>query len=119
MSTIACPRHGVLNVAADAPCPHCGVPTYDLDSRDARDVVRPVRALALKVRVVVIGTLLVLGVLFVTNPIRFAGVGVSVDFVPLLLAGLAASFGARPIARFVEPRPALRRLDDALAAHRD
>lgn len=49
--SVACPRHGLVDVAADAPCPVCGVPAYDLDVRGARDVVRQNRAFALKTRV--------------------------------------------------------------------
>ena len=37
--SVACPRHGVLDVSPDAPCPACGVAAYNLEDRGARDVV--------------------------------------------------------------------------------
>ena len=30
MSIVACPRHGIVDVAKDQPCPECGVAAYDL-----------------------------------------------------------------------------------------
>jgi hypothetical protein len=116
---VACPRHGVVSVAADAPCPHCGVAAYDLGSRQARDVVRSVRELCLKKRTFVVGA-----VLAVTTVVRGDGFvlghsAVSVNLVPWLAAGLLAGYLARPIARLLERDRALRALDAALAGYRD
>lgn len=118
MSTIACPRHGVLSVAADAPCPHCGVPAYDLTSRHARDVVRPVRALALRGRTIAIAVVAVFVALYVGEPVHVGKASVHVNLVPVVMAALGAVLASR-FARLVEPRQPLRRLDAALAVYRD
>lgn len=116
---IACPRHGLVDVAADAPCPVCGVAAYDLDDRGARDVVRQNRAVALKTRVMLCGVVcfVVAGAAaHLWSPLRLWFFGL--DVVTLLVAGSAASFLARPLAIAVEPDARLRALDRALAARK-
>jgi hypothetical protein len=116
---IACPRHGLVDVAADAPCPVCGVPAYDLDDRGARDVVRQNRAFALKTRVMLCGV-----VCFIVagaaahrwSPLHLWFFGL--DLVTFFVAAGAASFLARPLAVAVEPDARLRALDRTLAARR-
>jgi hypothetical protein len=117
-TVVACPRHGVLSIAADAPCPHCGVAAYDLGSRNARDVVRPTRALALKTRTFVVGAGLVAVAIVGGHGVSFDH-GVDVNVAAWLVGGLLAAFAARPIAIAVERNPGLRALDASLAKHRD
>jgi hypothetical protein len=117
-TVVACPRHGVLSIAADAPCPHCGVAAYDLGTRHARDVVRPARALALKARVFVVGAGLVAVAGVGGRGLSFDH-GVDVNVLPWLVGAVLAAFAARRIAVALERDPALRALDAALAGHRD
>jgi hypothetical protein len=114
--SIACPRHGIVDVAADAPCAECGVAAYDLDDRSARDLVRANREVALKARKTAVGVAIFVVVLVATHswlPLRVMMFNVNV--LAFLVAGSAASFGARPLALKLEPNVRLRRLDDVLA----
>lgn len=116
---IACPRHGLVDVAANAPCPGCDVPAYDLDDRGARDVVRQNRTFALKTRVMVCGVVCFIvggAAAQLWSPLHLRVFGL--DLVTLLVAGSAASFLARRLAEAVEPDARLRGLDRALAARR-
>ena len=116
---VACPRHGVLDVAPDAPCPTCGVAAYNLDERGARDVVRPIREHALKARKVVAGVVVFVAAAAVASQVLPVHLVVfNVDLALVFVAAAAASFGARPLAVLVERTPALRELDQALAARR-
>ena len=117
-TVVACPRHGVLSINADAPCPHCGVAAYDLGSRLARDVVRPARTLALKTRTFAVGVGLVALVGIGDHGVSFDH-GVDVNVFPWLVGGVLAAFVARRIAVSLERDPALRALDTALAGYRD
>lgn len=126
MSTIACPRHGVVDVDKDQPCPDCGVAAYDLDDRLARDVVRQNRELAHKSRKIVAGVLLFVGatVAAVVCTWLYDGVllggesNLEINFTPLLAGGVAAGFGARTLALKLERDPRLRRLDEELTRRR-
>jgi hypothetical protein len=116
---IACPRHGLVDVTADAPCPVCGVPAYDLHDRGARDVVRKNRAFALKTRIMACGVVcfVVAGAAaHLWSPLHLRVFGL--DLVTLLVAGSAASFLSRRLAVTVEPDVRLRGLDRVLAARR-
>lgn len=112
---IACPRHGVVDVAKDAPCPACGVAAYDLDDRKARDVVRQNRELAHKTRKLIAGTAVFVGV-WIASGTAFAisDGGFQINFVPFLAGGVAAAFAARPLALKMETNAALRALDAEL-----
>jgi hypothetical protein len=116
---IACPRHGALDVAADAPCPDCSVAAYDLSDRTARDLVRANRDLALKTRKNVAGVV-IFGVTVIASlyllPVRI--VFFNINVLAFLVAGAAASFGARPLALRLETAPRLRRLDNELHRQR-
>jgi hypothetical protein len=114
--SIACPRHGIVDVAADAPCVDCGIAAYDLDDRNARDLVRANRELALKARKTAVGVAIFVVALVASLswlPLRVMIFNVNV--LAFLVAGSAASFGARPLALKLEPNVRLRRLDDVLA----
>jgi len=116
---IACPRHGALDVAADAPCPECGVAAYDLTDRMARDLVRANREQALKTRKTAAGLVIFIVVLVASLyllPVRI--VFFNINMLAFLVAGAAASFGARPLAKKLETNARLRRLDDELQRHR-
>ena len=117
--SIACPRHGIVDVAADAPCTDCGVAAYDLDDRSARDLVRANREVALKARKTAVGVAIFVVALvasFSWLPLRVMMFNVNV--LAFLVAGSAASFGARPLALKLEPNVRLRRLDHVLARRR-
>ncbi len=116
---IACPRHGALDVAADAPCPECGVAAYDLSDRMARDLVRANRDLSLKTRKTAAGIVIFIVVLVASLyllPVRI--VFFNINMLAFLVAGAAASFGARPLALRLETATRLRRLDDELHRQR-
>lgn len=116
---VACPRHGVLDVSPDAPCPACGVAAYNLEQRGARDVVRPIREHALKTRKVVGGVVIFVATALVASQVLPVHVVIfNIDFAMLFVAAAAATFGARPLALLVEQQPALRQLDQVLTARR-
>ena len=113
---IACPRHGRLSVAKDAPCPDCGVAAYDLDDRLARDVVRQNRELGLKTRKTVCGVaLFVVGCFGAGTAFAFDQGGFQLNVVPLFVGAILAAFGSRPLALQLERNPALHALDGELA----
>ena len=117
--SIACPRHGIVDVAADAPCTDCGIAAYDLDDRNARDLVRANREVALKARKTAVGVAIFVVALVASLswlPLRLMMFNVNV--LAFLVAGSAASFGARPLALKLEPNVRLRRLDHVLARRR-
>ena len=113
---IACPRHGIVDVAADAPCTDCGIAAYDLDDRNARDLVRANREVALKARKTAVGvTIFVVALVASLSWLPLRLMMFNVNVLAFLVAGSAASFGARPLALKLEPNVRLRRLDDVLA----
>ncbi len=112
---IACPRHGVVDVVKDAPCPVCGVAAYDLDDRRARDVVRQNREMAHKTRKLVGGAAAFVGVWLASGTaVAISEGGLQINFVPFVAGGIAAAFAARPLALKMETNPALRALDAEL-----
>lgn len=118
--TTACPRHGIIAAAADTPCPECGVALYDLDDRNARDVVRANRFTALKNRrfaftMVTMAAGLV-GACTVRLPISFTIM--NVDIVPLIIGVALGKFLAEPFSRLIETDPELRSLDAWLRNNR-
>jgi hypothetical protein len=115
MTFVACPRHGIVDVAKDQPCPECGVAAYDLADRGARDVVRQNRAAALKTRVAACAVGVFVGAFVVGLTLPLTLVVFGVPLVPAFCGALAASFGARPLALKLEHNPRLRRLDSELA----
>jgi hypothetical protein len=115
MSVIACPRHGVVDVSKDAPCPSCGVAAYDLDDRNARDVVRQNRELALKTRKFILGAVVFVGVALAADVGFVLRDGTfTFNLLAPFCGAIAAAFAARPLALKVEPVAALRRLDEEL-----
>ncbi|MBM4279883.1 MAG: hypothetical protein FJ137_03755 [Deltaproteobacteria bacterium] len=118
-SLVACPRHGLVSVAVDAPCPCCGVAAYDLASRDARAVVRPARELGLQTRRRVVAVVGVVVALTVGGGVGFGPGGLTFDLGAWLGAALWAVFAARPVAVALERDRGLRALDAALAQHKD
>jgi hypothetical protein len=114
--TTACSRHGIVDVAADAPCPVCQQLTYDLDDRAARDVVRDHRriALALRTRVAGVGLFAAVTTVVALGPVEVTLFGLPV--LAIFAGALAASFGARRLATLLEPDARRRQLDVALAA---
>lgn len=116
--TVACPRHGVVAVVADTPCPHCQVLTYNLEHRDARDVVRKNRHTFLAGRRAVIAATIALPTIAVSFWRGSAEGGVGIDFVTLFVGAFIAIMGADPIARMLEPKPALRALDAFLKTNK-
>ena len=115
----ACPRHGLIDVAADAPCTDCGVAAYDLDDRSARDLVRANREVALKARKTAVGVaIFVVALVASVSWLPLRRMIFNVNVLAFLVAGSAASFGARPLALKLEPNVRLRRLDHVLARRR-
>lgn len=112
---IACPRHGIVDVAKDVPCPDCGVAAYDLDDRRARDVVRQNREMAFKTRKIVGGTGAFIAV-YLASGVGFAieNGKFEINLIPFLAGGIAAAFAARPLALKMETNPKLRALDAEL-----
>lgn len=108
--TIACPRHGVQNAAADTPCPHCGVALYDLSDRNARDVVRANRDDVLKRRRVAFDVVMVVvSVLFSLR--NSTDTSLTIDFISLIVGIVIAIPLAAPFARAIERSSSLRLLD--------
>lgn len=117
-STVACPRHGLLDARADTPCPHCQSLLFDLSDRNARDVVRANRHAGLKGRRTILAVVVV-ALTLVVSVLRGSGNGVvGVDFVVLVVGAAVAIMGSAPLARLLERKPALRALDTWLKANR-
>ncbi len=116
--TIACPRHGVIDVLRDAPCPVCGVAAYDLADRGARDIVRANRetGLTMKKRLAGVAIFVVVAGAVAVSPLRFTLnlFGLPIPLGALLAAAVAAAFGHRALALKMEREPRLRQLDAEL-----
>lgn len=116
--TVACPRHGLIAAPKDTPCPHCQVALYDLDDRNARDVVRANRHTALKARRTIIGAVFVVACTIWAFASGSGNAGLGLNILPLFVGVALALFTAAPLARAIERSMPLRGLDTWLQQHR-